>query len=155
MDGKMKIIVGCDLAAYDFKLLFVQALKEKGYNVTDIGCNSSEEGDYTYYGSQVGERVASGEFDRGIVICWTGNGITMAANKVRGVRAALCHSVFTAIMSREHNNANVLGIGSWILSLDEAIKVSETWLFGKFSGGRHLARIEALKEIEDKRCHDE
>lgn len=149
MDKEMKIVLGCDLAAYDFKVEFVAAMKAKGFNITDIGCDSSAEGEYTYYGSQVGKLVASGEFDRGIVICGTGNGITIAANKVKGVRAALCTDTFSALMSREHNNANVLGLSSWRLTVEQAVKIAELWLFGKFSGGRHNQRIQALKDIED------
>ena len=149
MDSEMKIILGCDLAAYDWKIQFVSAMKEKGYDITDIGCNSSEDGEYVYYGSQVGEHVASGEYDRGIVICGTGNGITIAANKIHGVRAALCTDVFSALMSREHNNANVLGLSSWRLSIEEGVRIAEIWLFGKYSGGRHDRRIQALKDLED------
>lgn len=149
MDKSMRIVIGNDLAAYDFKVDFVQAMRAKGYDITDIGCYSSAEGEYTYYGSQVGKRVAGGEFDRGIVICGTGNGITIAANKVKGVRAALCTDTFSALMSREHNDANVLGLSSWRLTVDEAVKIAELWLFGKFSGGRHIQRIEALKSLEE------
>lgn len=149
MDKEMKIVLGCDLAAYDFKVEFLSVLKGKGYNITDIGCDSSAEGEYTYYGSQVGKAVARGDYDRGIVICGTGNGITIAANKVKGVRAALCTDTFSALMSREHNNANVLGLSSWRLTVDEAVKITELWLFGKFSGGRHNQRIQALRDIEE------
>ena len=151
MDANMKIVVGCDLAAYDFKVELVRILREKGYDITDIGCDSSAEGEYTEYGRMVGEAVAGGKYDRGIVICGTGNGICMAANKVRGVRAALCYDVFPALMSREHNNANVLALGSWVIDIPKAVRVTETWLFGKFSGGRHEKRVEALKMIEDER----
>ena len=149
MDKDMKIVLGCDLAAYDFKVDFLKVMKAKGYNITDIGCDSSAEGEYTYYGSRVGKGVASGKYDRGIVICGTGNGITMAANKVKGVRAALCTDTFSALMSREHNNANVLGLSSWRLTVDEAVKIAELWLFGKFSGGRHIQRIQALRDLEE------
>ncbi len=144
----MKVAIGCDLAGYAFKQELIEALRFKGYDLTDVGCFSSEEGEYPVYGRLVGEKVASGEFDRGIVICGTGNGITIAANKVPGVRAALCCNTFAALMSREHNNANVLGLSAWMLSLSEAVKVVEVWLFGKFSGGRHNQRIEMITEIE-------
>jgi ribose 5-phosphate isomerase B len=148
MDNNMKIVMGCDLAAYDWKVAFIRAMKEKGYDITDIGCDSSEQGEYTYFGSQVGKRVVSGEFDKGIVVCGTGNGITIAANKVNGVRAALCTDTFSALMSREHNDANVLGLSAWRLTVEEAVKIAELWLFGKFSGGRHDKRIHALNDIE-------
>ena len=148
MNSNMKIVVGCDLAGYDFKIELIKILREKGYNITDIGCDSSEEGEYPLYGRLVGEKVASGEYDRGIVICGTGNGICIAANKVNGVRAALCYDVFPALMSREHNDANVLGIGCWLVDLPKAVRIVETWLFGKFAHGRHEQRIEAIREIE-------
>ena len=148
MDKNMKIVMGCDLAAYDWKIAFIREMKGKGYDITDIGCDSSEQGEYTYFGSQVGKRVVSGEFDKGIVVCGTGNGITIAANKVHGVRAALCTDTFSALMSREHNDANVLGLSAWRLTVEEAVKIAELWLFGKFSGGSHDKRIQALKDIE-------
>lgn len=151
MDKNMRIIVGCDLAGYDFKEEFISILRSKGYNISDAGCNSSDEGEYTLYGRIVGEKVVSGEFDRGVVICGTGNGITMAANKVKGVRAALCHNQMTALMSREHNNANVLGLSAWCLSMEDAIKIAEIWFFGKFAGGRHEKRVQALADIENNR----
>lgn len=144
----MRIAIGCDLAGYAFKQELIEALNGKGNDFVDVGCFSSEEGEYPVYGRMVGEKVASGECDRGIVICGTGNGITIAANKVNGVRAALCYNTFAALMSREHNNANVLGLSTWMLSLPEAIKIAEVWLFGKFSGGRHNQRIEMIAEIE-------
>lgn len=144
----MKIVIGCDLAAYEFKLKLINDLKSEGYDITDVGCDSSSDGEYPLYGKLVGEKVVSGEFDRGIVICGTGNGITMAANKVNGVRAALCYNEFAALMSREHNDANVLGLGAWMMTSEEAFRIVKLWLFGKFGGGRHNQRITMLKEIE-------
>jgi len=149
MDAEMKIVIGNDLAAYDWKVAFVSEMKAKGYDITDIGCDSSDQGEYTYYGSQVGKRVVSGEFDRGIVVCGTGNGITIAANKIHGVRAALCTDTFSALMSREHNNANVLGLSSWRLTVEEGVKIAELWIFGKYSLGRHDKRIQALRDLEE------
>ncbi|MCK9547401.1 MAG: RpiB/LacA/LacB family sugar-phosphate isomerase [Tenuifilaceae bacterium] len=151
MDKDISIVMGCDLAAYDWKIKFIQAMKDKGYSITDIGCDSSQQGEYTYFGSQVGRKVVSGEYDRGIVVCGTGNGITIAANKVHGVRAALCTDVFSALMSREHNDANVLGLSAWRLTVEEGVKIAELWLFGKFSGGRHEKRIKALQDLEEGR----
>lgn len=150
MEQNLKIGIGCDLAAYDFKLELLEALKNKGYtNITDFGCNSSQSGDYPVYAKIVGEKVASGEFDRGILICGTGQGICMAANKVRGVRAALCYDVIPAIMSREHNNSNVLATGSWIVTVEKAVKIIEAWLFGKYNGGRHDIRLKMMDDIRN------
>lgn len=149
MNKSIKIVIGCDLAGYDWKISFLKIMKEKGYNITDIGCDSSEKGEYTYYGSEVGKLVVQGNYDRGIVVCGTGNGITIAANKVRGVRAALCTDIFSALMSREHNNANVLGLSAWRLTPEEGAKIAEIWIFGKYAEGRHDKRIQALKDIEE------
>lgn len=151
MDDDLKIVIGCDLAAYDFKIELVKVLKEKGYYITDIGCDSSKEGEYPVYGRLVGEKVVSEEFDRGIVICGTGQGICMSANKVKGVRAALCYDVLPALLSREHNNSNVLATGAWIVDVPKAVKIIETWLFGKYSGGRHDARVNMMNDIEYNR----
>lgn len=144
----MKIVIGCDLAGYQFKCRLLQKLKEDGYEIADVGCVSSEEGDYPVYGKLVGEKVASGEFDRGIVICGSGNGITMAANKVNGVRAALCDNVYSAFLSREHNDANVLGLSAWQLTVEDAVRIVEIWLFAKFAGGKHAARVKMIADIE-------
>ncbi|MCP4757672.1 MAG: ribose 5-phosphate isomerase B [Proteobacteria bacterium] len=148
MDKEMKIVVGCDLAAYDFKIELLKVLKERGYNITDAGCDSSKEGDYTVYARKIGEKVADGEYDRGILICGTGQGMNMAANKVRGVRCALCYDVLPAILSREHNDSNVLATGAWLTTVEEAVKMIEAWLFGKFSGGRHQQRIQQLHDMD-------
>ena len=102
------------------------------------------------YGRLVGEKVASGEFDRGIVICGTGQGICISANKVKGVRAALCYDVLPALLSCEHNNSNVLATGAWIVSPDHAARIVEAWLFGKYSGGRHDLRLKMISDIENE-----
>jgi ribose 5-phosphate isomerase B len=149
MEPQLKIVIGCDLAAYDFKLSLLDVLRARGYNITDVGCHSSREGDYPVYGRLVGEKVVSGEFDRGIVMCGTGQGICMSANKVRGVRAALCYDVLPALLSREHNNSNVLATGAWIVTVDHAVRIVEAWLFGKYSGGRHETRLKMIADIEN------
>ena len=153
MELQFKIVIGCDLAAYDFKLELIERMRKKGYNITDIGCHSCKEGDYPVSAKLVGEGVASGEFDRGIAICGTGQGICMAANKVKGVRAALCHDIFPAILSREHNNANVLALGAWMIDIDKAERIAEAFLFGKYSGKvpQHEIRIKQMLEMEENR----
>lgn len=151
MQTQFKLIIGCDLAAYDFKTKAVEALKARGYSVTDIGCWNSLAGDYPPVAEEVATRVVSGEFDKGLLICGTGQGVAMAANKVRGARAALCYDVFPAIMSREHNNSNILASGAWLVSLDKYLDIVEAWLFGKYNGGRHDVRINYMMEMENKR----
>lgn len=151
MELQLKIAIGCDLAGYDFKNLLLERLEKKGYNITDFGCNSSEEGEYTTCAKQVGEAVANGEFDRGILICGTGQGVCIAANKIKGIRAALCYDVLPAILSREHNNSNILALGSWVVDIDKAERIVEAWLFGKYAGGRHELRIKAIHDMEEGR----
>lgn len=151
MQTQFKLVIGCDLAAYDFKNRAIKELRDRGYSVTDVGCFSSLEGDYPPIAEEVATRVVSGEFDKGLLICGTGQGMAMAANKVKGARAALCYDVFPAIMSREHNNSNILASGAWIVSLEKYLDVVEAWLFGKYNGGRHEVRINYMLEMDNKR----
>ena len=151
MEKQLKLVIASDLSGYDLKQELFSRLKSKGYDITDYGCQSSQEGEYPYYAKKVAKAVVNKEFDRGIVICGTGQGITMACNKVKGARAALCYTRFAAIMAREHNDAHILGLGAWLLTADEAELIIETFLFGKFSGlPRHQSRIDAMKEIENE-----
>ena len=151
MQTQFKLIIGCDLAAYDFKNAAIKALKERGYSVTDVGCWSAQQGDYPPVAEEVATRVVSGEFDKGLLICGTGQGMAMAANKVKGTRAALCYDIFPALMSREHNNSNVLCSGAWLVSLDKYLDIVEAWLFGKYNPGRHDVRINYMLDMENKR----
>lgn len=152
MEKQLKLVIAADLSGYDLKQELFTRLKNKGYDITDYGCDSSQEGEYPFYAQKTAKAVVNGEFDRGIVICGTGQGITMACNKVKGARAALCYTRFTALMAREHNDARILGLGAWLLTADEAELIVETFLFGKFTGlPRHQARIDAMKEIEKER----
>ncbi len=146
----MHVLIASDLAGYQFKCKLLEALTKEGYDITDIGCHSSTEGEYPVYGKHAGEKVVSGEYERGIVICGSGHGITMAANKVNGIRAALCDNVYSAFLSREHNDANILGLSAWGLKVEDAVKIVEVWLFAKFAGGKHEKRVEMLKKIEDE-----
>lgn len=151
MQTQFKLVIGCDLAAYDFKNKAIAELKARGYEVTDIGCWSAQQGDYPPVAEEVATRVVSGEFDKGLLICGTGQGMAMAANKVAGARAALCYDIFPALMSREHNNSNVLCSGAWMVSLEKYLDIVEAWLFGKYSPGRHDVRINYMLDMEKKR----
>ncbi len=151
MQTQFKIAIGCDLAGYDLEQKVYTRMKEMGYDITHVGCDSSHEGNYTVYAKKVGDLVSSGEVDKGILICGTGQGMAIAANKVRNIRCALVYDVFPAIMSREHNNSNVMATGAWMVTPDKAIDIIEAWLFGKYSEGRHDVRIAELKEIENER----
>ena len=142
----MKIAIGCDHAGYPLKVAVEDKLLKEGYGIMDVGTESTESVDYPIYGKSVGRAVASGLADRGIVICGSGIGISIAANKVKGVRCALCTSVEMAEMSRRHNDANVLAMGARMIEQDLAFKIVDKWLETDFEGGKHLRRINMLDE---------
>ena len=137
----MKIAIGCDHGGVDLKLLIVPLLGELGHEINDQGCNSNESVDYPDFARLVCTLVEKGGCDRGILICGTGIGMSMAANRSSAIRAALCHELFTAKMSREHNDANVLCLGGRVIGPGLAIEIVRTWLATEFAGGRHLKRI--------------
>jgi ribose 5-phosphate isomerase B len=151
MQTQMKLAIGGDLAAYDFKTAIIKELKNRGYIVIDVGCHSSMEGDYPDVAKAVAELVVTGEADKGILMCGTGQGVCMAANKCKGVRAALCYDVLPAILAREHNNANILATGAWIVSIEKALAIIEAFLFGKYAGGRHDVRINKMMSFEEEK----
>ena len=142
----MNIAIGCDHAGHPLKVAVEDKLLKEGYGVMDVGTESTESVDYPIYGKSVGRAVASGLADRGIVICGSGIGISIAANKVKGVRCALCTSVEMAEMSRRHNDANVLAMGARMIEQDLAFKIVDKWLETDFEGGKHLRRINMLDE---------
>ena len=142
----MKIVVGSDHAGYELKEAVKQKLISEGHEVVDVGCNSTESVDYPIYGKAVGRAVVSGEAERGIAICGSGIGISIACNKVKGVRCALCTSVEMAEMSRRHNNANVIAMGARMISQELAFEMIDKWLETDFEGGKHLRRINMLEE---------
>jgi ribose 5-phosphate isomerase B len=140
----MKIALGTDHAGYDYKEAIKQHLQKHGHEVQDFGTFSNESVDYPEYIRPAAESVADGICDLGIVLGGSGNGEAMAANKVKGVRCALCWSEETAKLAKEHNNANVLSIGQRQISEELALKIVDTWLNAEFEGGRHTRRIEML-----------
>ena len=146
----MKIGIGNDHSALELKAEIIELLKERGHEVVDYGTNSPESCDYPVYGEKVGRAVASGEVERGILICGTGLGISLAANKVKGVRAAVCSEPFTAKMSRAHNNCNILAFGARVVGAELAKMIVETWLDTEFEGGRHQRRVDMLMDIENR-----
>lgn len=146
----MKIGIGNDHVAVDLKEEIVDYLKEKGYEVIDYGTYSKERFDYPIAGEKVANAVVSKEVDLGIIICGTGVGISLAANKVNGIRAVVCSDPYTAKLSREHNNTNVLAFGARVIGVETAKMIVDCWLDGKFEGGRHQGRIDMLKEIEER-----
>ncbi len=143
----MKIAIGSDHGGYDLKEHIKAHLIEEGHEVIDKGCYSKESCDYPAFGHAVAHAVAESEAERGIVICTTGIGISMAANKVKGIRAALCTNELMAKMTRLHNDANVLALGANIVGPGLAVAITDTFLNEEFSGGeRHVRRVKAIEE---------
>ena len=144
----MKIALGADHAGFPLKEKIRQWLTEQGHQVDDKGTLSLDSVDYPDYARKVGEEVAAKKADRGVLVCGSGIGMSIAANKVPGVRAANAHTVYEAQMSREHNDANVLTLGARVLTDDEAHSILDMWLRTKFAGGRHQRRVEKIAQIE-------
>ena len=142
----MKVAIGCDHAGYPLKMAVEDKLLKDGYEIIDLGTDSTEPVDYPGYGKAVGEAVARGLAERGIVICGSGIGISIAANKVKGVRCALCTSVAMAEMARRHNDANVLAMGARMIEQGLAFKIVDRWFETGFEGGKHLRRINMLDD---------
>lgn len=141
------IAIGSDHGGYDLKELIIKHLEEKGEDVNDMGCYDKSSCDYPVYGKAVAKAVADGSCDKGIVICTTGIGISMVANKVKGIRAALCADTFSAKMTRLHNDANVLAMGAGIVGPNLAVEIVDTFLNTKFSEEeKHKRRIAAIEE---------
>ena len=144
----MKIAIGCDHGGYMLKQDILIWLEENGYEYEDFGCYSTESVDYPVYGEKTARAVASGACDRGIVICTTGIGISICANKVKGIRCALCSDMLSAEMCRRHNDANMLAFGAGIVGPNLAKKIVEIFLHTEFDGGRHERRVGLLNAIE-------
>lgn len=146
----MKIGVGNDHAAVELKIEIVEFLEEKGYEVINFGTDTNASCNYPVYGEKVARAVAAKEVDLGILICGTGIGISLAANKVKGIRAAVCSEPCSARLSRQHNNANILALGARIVGGEMAKMIVEEWLNAEFMGGRHQERVDMIMEIEGK-----
>ena len=144
----MRIAVASDHAGFELKRVLSQRLRELGHEVTDYGTESAESVDYPLFGVEAARAVAAGEADRGVIICATGIGMGIVANKVKGVRAAVCATEFTAQMSRRHNDANVLCMGQRVVDEKLARRMLEIWLELPFDGGRHARRTCQIAEIE-------
>ena len=143
----MKIAVASDHGGYRLKEKIKEYLKSRGIDTIDLGTDSEESVDYPLYGKACAEAVASGKADRGIVFCGTGIGISIAANKVKGIRCALCTDVNMAEMTRRHNDANMLAMGGRITDDDTALKITAAWLDTEFEGGRHQRRVDMLNDM--------
>ena len=145
----MKIAVGCDHGGFEYKELIKQMLTEAGHDVEDFGCYNTDSIDYPDFAAPAARSVADGKNERGIVICSTGIGVSIAANKIDGVRCALCGDVVSARLTREHNDSNVLAIGQLIIGKETMKEIVNTWMTTEFSQGeRHQRRIDKLMALE-------
>ncbi|MCF0120241.1 MAG: ribose 5-phosphate isomerase B [Oscillospiraceae bacterium] len=147
----MKMIaLGCDHGGYPLMQEIKKHLDEKGLEYRDFGTFSEDSCDYPVYGELAANAVAGGECDTGILVCGTGIGISMAANKVRGIRCALCSDCFSAEMARRHNNANMMALGQRVTGVGLALKLVDTFLTTEFEGGRHARRVGLIMDIEER-----
>jgi len=143
----MKIAIGADHVGYELKKIITAYLEEKGHHVEDVGSHNAERCDYPIYGHAVAQKIVKGDVDKGILICGTGVGISIAANKLRGIRAVVCSEPLTAQMAVRHNDANILAFGARIIGVEMAKCITDAWLEAEFEGGRHTARINAIESI--------
>ncbi len=146
----MKIAIGNDHAAVEMKLEIKKYLEEKGHEVVNFGVDSSESCDYPIYGKKVADAVVSGECECGVLICGTGVGISIAANKVKGIRAAVCSDPVTARLTKLHNNANIIAFGARIVGTETAMAIVDAYLDTEYEGGRHQRRVDLISDIENK-----
>ena len=143
----MKIVVGCDHGGFELKNIVAEHLKERGIEVVDVGPYTADRVDYPIYGKKTAEALMAGEADLGMVFCGSGIGISMAANKVKGVRCALVTSVEMAKLAKQHNNANMLSMGGRLTDPQLAIEMTDAWLDEEFAGAHHIPRVEMLNEM--------
>lgn len=149
----MKIALGSDHAGFELKNEIIEHLTKSGIEVKDYGTYSAESCDYPDYASKVAEAVINKEFQFGILVCGTGIGISIAANKVAGIRAAVCSDTFTAHATREHNDANILALGARVVGGGLALDIVDTFLNAEFQGGKHQLRVDKIADIEAKYTH--
>ena len=146
----MKIAIGCDHGAYEYKEALLKDLKEQGHDVKDFGCYDEKSVDYPDYSVLVANAVSNNEYDKGIVLCGTGIGVSIVANKVKGIRCALVNDPEVAIITRQHNDSNVLAMGARVIDYDTCLKITNNWLNTEFSNDeRHINRINKVKQIEN------
>ncbi|MCP3027571.1 ribose 5-phosphate isomerase B [Halobacillus sp. A5] len=146
----MKVIIASDHGGVNLRREAADVLEELGIEYVDLGCDCEGSVDYPDYALPAAERVAGGEFDKGILICGTGIGMSVSANKVKGIRAALVHDLFTAKVTREHNDSNMLCMGERVIGPGLAREIVKTWIQSEFEAGRHKNRINKIAEYENK-----
>lgn len=146
----MKIAIGSDHGGFAYKAAIIEHLKSNGYDVIDVGTFSLDSCHYPIYGAEVGRKVASKECDFGVVICTSGEGISMAANKIKGVRCGLCYNDEVARLMRQHNDANVIAFGQKFMKLEDVLRQLDIFLNTEFEGGRHQIRVDMISDLENK-----
>lgn len=146
----MKVAIASDHGGINIREEIKQQMEELGIEYEDFGCECDTSVDYPDYALPVAEKVAAGEFDRGILICGTGIGMSIAANKVKGIRCALVHDVFSAKLTRQHNDSNIIAMGERVIGAGLAREIAKAWLTSDFEGGRHANRIGKITEYENK-----
>ena len=145
-----KLAIGNDHTAVEMKTELKAYLEEKGYEVINVGTDSTESFPYPVSGYKVAKMVASGQADGGILICGTGVGISLAANKVKGIRCCVCSEPYSAKLSKQHNNSNIIAFGARVIGIEMAKMIVDEWLNAEFMGGRHQTRVDMIMEIEEK-----
>lgn len=145
----MKLAIGNDHVAVEMKNEVKAYLEQKGIEVIDVGTNSPERFNYPISGYRVAKLVAAGEVDGGVLICGTGVGISLAANKVHGIRACVCSEPYSAKLSKQHNNTNIIAFGARVIGIETAKMIVDEWLGASYEGGRHQVRVEMIAEIEE------
>lgn len=144
--NEKRIIIGCDHGGLNLKNKVVEHLKEIGYEVEDVGTYTTESVDYPIYAKKVAHAVADGKYEKGIIICGTGIGVSIVANKVKGIRASLCGDTFSAKATRQHNNSNILCMGERVIGAGLALDIVDIWLTTEYEGGRHQKRIDMMED---------
>lgn len=139
------IAIGCDHIGFELKTHIIDHLQKQGHSIKDFGAHSTERTDYPIFGKAVANAVAEHECEKGILICGTGVGISIAANKVKGIRAVVCSEPYSALLSRQHNDTNILAFGARVVGRDLAIMIVDAWLSGEFEGGRHQNRVDNIE----------
>ncbi|MFH0873200.1 MAG: ribose 5-phosphate isomerase B [bacterium] len=150
--GCFKIVIGADHGGWELKEAIKPLLAELGHQIEDVGTGNEASVDYPDFGMAVASAVSQGKADRGILVCGTGIGMSIVANKQPGIRAALCHDLYTTRLSREHNDANILVLGGRVLGKGLALEMVTVWLETEFLGGRHARRLEKIREWEERLC---
>jgi ribose 5-phosphate isomerase B len=145
----MRIAIGCDHRGLELKKQIMELVEGAGHSYNDLGCYSEEPVDYPDIAREVAQAVAGGDYNMGIIICSTGIGVSIAANKVKGIRAALCCDAFNALRARQHNDANVLCLGGEDVDSGSAVEIVKTFLTTDFEGGRHARRVDKIKALEE------